>query len=126
MKIQTLPESINDDVQDAMASIFEVIGFIQKDTIDAQDLLITKGFYDGALAIINSTDYLKSGDNPEIIKAIELEVESQAEDDEDKLMLAWISMKQNLEKADTQESFNARFALFVPVISKVMSAASKN
>ena len=120
MKIQSLPPSINDQIQDLMMDVFEAIGALQGDSITAQDLMITKSFYAQALELLNSTDFLSAGDNPVIVKSIYLDIESETSDLSERLLYAWFSMKVNLEKAHSQDSFNACFALFVPVIFRFM------
>ena len=120
MKLQALPEAITHDIQNLMVDVFEAIATLPADGIQPKDMLIAKPFIDQASALLDTTDYFDSGNNASIVESIRLEVASQTADHEDQLMHIWLAMKKNLEKAESQEGFNARFALFVPVIAGCM------
>jgi len=120
MQISSLPESINDQVQDLMADVFETIGAIDSPTFTGEHLLMTKEYFVKAYNVIETTDFLSVGDIPNIINAIAIDIDTHIEQTSEGLLYSWNIMKTNLERATSQAEFNAIFALFVPVILKYM------
>jgi len=122
MQINSLPSSINDQIQDSMADTFEAISAIDSPIFTSEHLLTTKKYFIEAKKVIDDTNFLFEGDNSDIIKAIMIDVNLQVDDLSERLLYSWIIMKDNLEKATSQEEFNATFALFVPIILSYMEA----
>lgn len=111
-----LPDLINNQVQDAMADVFETLASNPSPTFSHADFQATKPFYEKAMSLLQETDYLNIEQNKTIIEMLQLEIESQTSNQEDQLLFCWSTMKENLEKATSQDQFNATFALFVPLI----------
>ena len=54
-----------------------------------------------------------------------INIDTDNVDFEDALYATWVTMGNNLNTSKTQEEFNAKFALFVPIILKKMDAINR-
>nr|WP_086938481.1 hypothetical protein [Thaumasiovibrio occultus] len=123
MKTLDLPAEIDGDIQNYMADVFETLMENQTEDAYLDVLLVTEQYYAQALALLNTTDYLTRGDNPALVNALIIDIESGETDPMERLAHAWMVQKTNLELAESQENFNATFAIFVPVILHFMAQA---
>ncbi|MDV2080755.1 hypothetical protein [Marinobacter xestospongiae] len=122
MQIENLPESIDADIQNCMADVFETLqGIAPEESYLATNLMKTRPFFLKALALLRTTDYLSRGDHLNLLKALDFEIDANGDDLEDNLAFCWVTMVNNLEMALTQQEFNARFALFVPLVLRKMN-----
>lgn len=116
--MQILDKNVNDNVQNLMVDVFETISTSENPEILLQELMETKPLFEEVFSIVKHTDFYDADDHLDLIKAIDLETKN--DNVTDSLFHAWTTMVDNLNTSKTQEEFNARFALFTPVILKKM------
>ncbi|SHJ19878.1 hypothetical protein SAMN04488096_11060 [Mesonia phycicola] len=115
--------SINGRVQNLMVDVFDAISTSKESEIKVSELLDTRSIFELVFEIVRETGFYNQDENFHIIKA--LNIDTQEENREEALYNTWISMGSNLNTAKTQEEFNAKFALFVPIILKRMEAINR-
>nr|WP_262917440.1 hypothetical protein [Zunongwangia pacifica] len=103
-----------------MVDVFESISASEKNEILVQELMETQSIFEQVFNITKQTGFYEAEDHLDLVKAIDIETKNDTVEDE--LMEAWTMMVANINAATTQEEFNARFALFTPVILKKMNA----
>jgi len=103
-----------------MVDIFESISASDKVELKISKLLDTRSIFELIFEIVNRTGFYSLDENFSLIKA--LNIDSDDENFKDVLYNTWVSMEANLDTSKTQEEFNAKFALFVPIILKKMEA----
>ncbi|WBL21117.1 hypothetical protein [Zunongwangia sp. HRR-M8] len=116
--MQILDKSINDDVQNLMVDVFESLSSNSSE-IQPSELLATQPKLEEVFKLVKPTGFYELDDHLDLAKAIAIETEH--ENPEDEIMHTWVTMVNNLNTASSQEEFNARFALFTPVILKKMN-----
>lgn len=121
MKIEVLPVEINDEIQHAMVDVFESLGDVSGSNFSATSLMVTMPHFMNANEILHGTDFLSKGDHGQLLEVINKNVDEKSDQVPDKLLYSWIAMKGYLDEATSQDDFNARFALFVPVICDKMT-----
>lgn len=118
--MKNLAPSINDRVQNLMVDVFESISASDKGTIEISELLDTRSIFELVFEIVKASGFYSQDENFNLIKALNIDTEEDSL--EDALCTTWVTMGKNLNTAKTQEEFNAKFALFVPIILKKMEA----
>ena len=99
-----------------MVDVFESISASDKPELKINELLDTRSIFELVFQIVKETGFYSQDENFNLIKA--LNIDTNESNSEDALYTTWITMGNNLNTAKTQEEFNARFALFVPIILK--------
>ena len=119
-----LPQSINNAVQDLMVDAFETLKNPNNPELRISELLATEPTLAQIFNLVKSTDFYEIEDNLNLIKALEIDLENN--NAEDTLYHTWTTMVNNMNTAQSQEEFNAKFALFVPVVLKKMELITKS
>lgn len=112
--------SINGRVQNLMVDVFDAISKSNAPQLKINEILETRSIFELVFEIVNSTGFYSQDENFNLIKALNIDTDNN--DFEDALYATWITMGNNLNTSKTQEEFNAKFALFVPIILKKMEA----
>lgn len=115
--------SINGRVQNLMIDVFDAISISTESKIKIAELLDTRSIYELVFEIVKETGFYNLDENFNLIKS--LNIDTQEENREEALYNTWATMGENLNTAKTQEEFNAKFALFVPIILKRMEAINR-
>lgn len=115
--------SINGRVQNLMVDVFDAISKSNAPQLKINEILETRSIFELVFEIVNSTGFYSQDENFNLIKALNIDTDNN--DFEDALYATWITMGNNLNTSKTQEEFNAKFALFVPIILKKMEAISR-
>lgn len=115
--------SINGRVQNLMIDVFDAISTSTESEIKIAELLDTRSVFELVFEIVNKTGFYNHDENFNLIKALNIDTEES--NYETALYNTWITMGTNLNTAKTQEEFNAKFALFVPIILKKMEAINR-
>lgn len=115
--------SINGRVQNLMIDVFDAISTSTESKIKIAELLDTRSIFELVFEIVKETGFYNLDENFNLIKA--LNIDTQEENREEALYNTWATMGENLNTAKTQEEFNAKFALFVPIILKRMEAINR-
>ena len=115
--------SINGRVQNLMVDVFDAISTLTEAKIKIAELLDTRSIFELVFEIVKETGFYNLDENFNLIKS--LNIETQEENREEALYNTWATMGENLNTAKTQEEFNAKFALFVPIILKRMEAINR-
>ena len=118
--MKNLDFSINGRVQNLMIDVFESISASDKPELKINELLDTRSIFELVFEIVGATGFYNQDENFSLIKA--LNIDTTETDFEKALYTTWVTMGNNLNTAKTQEEFNAKFALFVPIILKRMEA----
>ncbi|WP_240915413.1 hypothetical protein [Polaribacter sp. 20A6] len=121
--MKNLAPNINDRVQNLMVDVFESISASDKGTIDISELLDTRSIFELVFEIVKESGFYSQDENFNLIKALNIDTEEDSL--EDALCTSWVTMGTNLNTAKTQEEFNAKFALFVPIILKKMEGIKR-
>lgn len=121
MNIDTLPAAINDDIQNTLVDVFESLGDISGSDFSATSLMVTMPHFMNANELLHRTEFLSQGDHRVLLDSINKEVDAKSEQAPERLLFTWITMKGSLDEATSQDDFNARFALFVPLICNKMT-----
>ncbi len=106
-----------------MVDVFDAISASEDSELKISELLDTRSIFELVFEIVRATGFYNQDDNFNLIKA--LNIDTNEANHEDALYTTWITMGQNLNTAKTQEEFNAKFALFVPIILKRMEAINR-
>ena len=112
--------SINGRVQNLMVDVFDAISKSNAPQLKINEILETRSIFELVFEIVNSTGFYSQDENFNLIKALNIDTDN--DNFEDALYATWITMGNNLNTSKTQEEFNAKFALFVPIILKKMEA----
>jgi len=115
--------SINGRVQNLMIDVFDAISISTESKIKIAELLDTRSIFELVFEIVKETGFYNLDENFNLIKS--LNIDTQEENREEALYNTWATMGENLNTAKTQEEFNAKFALFVPIILKRMEAINR-
>lgn len=115
--------SINGRVQNLMVDVFDAISPSTESKIKIAELLDTRSIFELVFDIVKETGFYNLDENFNLIKS--LNIDTQEENREEALYNTWATMGTNLNTAKTQEEFNAKFALFVPIILKRMEAINR-
>ena len=115
--------SINGRVQNLMIDVFDAISTSTESKIKIAELLDTRSIFELVFEIVKETGFYNLDENFNLIKS--LNIDTQEENREEALYNTWATMGENLNTAKTQEEFNAKFALFVPIILKRMEAINR-
>ncbi len=115
--------SINGRVQNLMVDVFDAISTSTESKIKIAELLDTRSIFELVFEIVKETGFYNLDENFNLIKS--LNIDTQEENREEALYNTWATMGENLNTAKTQEEFNAKFALFVPIILKRMEAINR-
>lgn len=115
--------SINGRVQNLMVDVFDAISTSTESEIKINELLDTRSVFELVFEIVKETGFYNLDENFNLIKS--LNIDTQEENREEALYNTWATMGENLNTAKTQEEFNAKFALFVPIILKRMEAINR-
>lgn len=118
--MKNLDFNINGSVQNLMVDVFESISASDNGTIEINELLDTRSIFESVFEMVKASGFYGEGENFNLIKALNIDTDDDSL--EDALCTAWVTMGKNLNTAKTQEEFNAKFALFVPIILKRMEA----
>ena len=121
--MKNLDFSINGRVQNLMVDVFESISASDKPEVKIIELLDTRSIFELVFEIVNASGFYSQDENFNLIKS--LNIDTDEDNFEDALFATWITMGTNLNTAKTQEEFNAKFALFVPIMLKKMDAISR-
>ncbi len=114
-----LDESINDEVQNLMIDVFEAIKTSQEVTLSATELLATQSILENIFEKVKTTGFYNEDENFKLVKAMNIDTDGQ--NAEEALFNCWGSMVKTINTAASQEEFNAKFALFVPILLKRMT-----
>jgi len=106
-----------------MIDVFDAISASEDPELKISELLDTRSIFELIFEIVRATGYYNQDENFNLIKA--LNTDTNEANSEDALYTTWITMGNNLNTAKTQEEFNAKFALFVPIILKKMEAIKR-
>lgn len=115
--------SINGRVQNLMVDVFDAISTSTEAKIKIAELLDTRSIFELVFEIVKETGFYNLDENFNLIKS--LNIDTQEGNREEALYNTWATMGENLNTAKTQEEFNAKFALFVPIILKRMEAINR-
>jgi len=118
--LKYLDFSINARVQNLMVDVFDAVSASKESDIKINELLDTRSIFELVFEIVNTTDFYNHDDNFMLIKSLNIDTKTQNK--EEALFNTWMTMGKNLNTSKTQEEFNAKFALFVPIILKRMEA----
>jgi len=121
--LKYLDFSINGRVQNLMVDVFDAISKSNAPQLKINEILETRSIFELVFEIVNSTGFYSQDENFNLIKALNIDTDNN--DFEDALYATWITMGNNLNTSKTQEEFNAKFALFVPIILKKMEAINR-
>ncbi|MGJ8549373.1 MULTISPECIES: hypothetical protein [Winogradskyella] len=121
--MKNLDFSINGRVQNLMVDVFESISASKEAEVKINELLDTRSIFELVFEIVKESGFYSQDENFSLIKA--LNIDTDESNIEDALYVTWVSMGENLNTAKTQEEFNAKFALFVPIILKRMEAINR-
>ncbi|WP_246288503.1 hypothetical protein [Winogradskyella costae] len=121
--MKNLDFSINARVQNLMVDIFESISTQKKAEIKISELLDTRSIFELVFEIVKTSGFYSEDENFKLIKALNIDTDEAS--NEDALFNTWTTMGANLNTSKTQEEFNAKFALFVPIILKRMEAINR-
>ena len=121
--MKNLAPGINDSVQNLMVDVFESISASDKGTIEISELLDTRSIFELVFEIVKESGFYSQDENFNLIKALNIDTDEDSL--EDALCTSWVTMGTNLNTAKTQEEFNAKFALFVPIILKKMEGIKR-
>jgi|TARA_R110000751_G_scaffold7805_3_gene31500 hypothetical protein len=103
-----------------MVDVFDAISKSNAPQLKINEILETRSIFELVFEIVNSTGFYSQDENFNLIKALNIDTDN--DNFEDALYATWITMGNNLNTSKTQEEFNAKFALFVPIILKKMEA----
>jgi len=103
-----------------MVDVFDAVSASKESDIKINELLDTRSIFELVFEIVNTTDFYNHDDNFMLIKSLNIDTKTQNK--EEALFNTWMTMGKNLNTSKTQEEFNAKFALFVPIILKRMEA----
>ncbi|NRR92467.1 hypothetical protein HSX10_12890 [Winogradskyella undariae] len=106
-----------------MVDVFESISASKEAEVKINELLDTRSIFELVFEIVKESGFYSQDENFSLIKA--LNIDTDESNIEDALYVTWVSMGENLNTAKTQEEFNAKFALFVPIILKRMEAINR-
>lgn len=115
-----LDEKIDAEVQNLMIDTFEVVG-ANKGTLTTDDLLKGGEKLEQVFFKVKETGFYKEQEVVNLVKALNIEFQENDNTIEDALYKAWSTMVATMNKATSQEDFNAKFALFVPLVLKKMN-----
>ena len=115
--------SINGRIQNLMVDVFDAISGSKEPQLKINELLETRSIFELVFEIVNATGFYNQDENFSLIKALNIDTDNV--DFEDALYATWVTMGNNLNTSKTQEEFNAKFALFVPIILKNMDAINR-
>ncbi|WP_452219243.1 hypothetical protein [Lacinutrix undariae] len=121
--MKNLDFSINGRVQNLMVDIFDAISASKETEVKISELLDTRSIFELVFEIVRASGFYSQDENFNLIKALNIDTDDA--NIEDALFATWITMGKNLNTAKTQEEFNAKFALFVPIILKKMDAIGR-
>ncbi|WP_246296574.1 hypothetical protein [Winogradskyella vidalii] len=121
--MKNLDFSINGRVQNLMVDVFESVSASKETEIKINELLDTRNIFELVFEIVSKTGFYNTDENFQLIKALNMDTDESSK--EDALFATWVTMGENLNTAKTQEEFNAKFALFVPIILKRMEAINR-
>ncbi|MBP1840567.1 hypothetical protein [Formosa algae] len=122
--MKNLDFSINGRVQNLMVDVFESVSASKETEIKIGELLDTQSIFELVFEIVRETGFYNADENFKLIKALNIDTDEDAL--EDALYTTWISMGNTLNTAKTQEEFNAKFAIFVPIILKRMELINRS
>ncbi|WP_240788881.1 hypothetical protein [Psychroserpens sp. NJDZ02] len=114
--------STNRRVENLMTDVFEAISTLEKSELKISELMETQSIFELVFEIVKDTGFYNHDENFNLIKA--LNVDTNDHDTENALYTTWTAMGINLNTSKTQQEFNAKFALFVPIILKNMGAVN--
>ncbi|PKG52316.1 hypothetical protein CXF54_04405 [Olleya sp. 1-3] len=106
-----------------MVDVFDAISGSKEPQLKINELLETRSIFELVFEIVNATGFYNQDENFNLIKALNIDTDNV--DFEDALYTTWVTMGNNLNTSKTQEEFNAKFALFVPIILKKMDAINR-
>jgi len=106
-----------------MVDVFDAISTSTEAKIKIAELLDTRSIFELVFEIVKETGFYNLDENFNLIKS--LNIDTQEENREEALYNTWATMGENLNTAKTQEEFNAKFTLFVPIILKRMEAINR-
>ncbi|WP_379900751.1 hypothetical protein [Lacinutrix gracilariae] len=106
-----------------MVDIFEAISTQKEAEIKISELLDTRSIFELIFEIVRTTGFYSEDENFNLIKALNIDTDETS--NEEALYNTWMTMGTNLNTSKTQEEFNAKFALFVPIILKRMEAINR-
>ncbi|MBF8150011.1 hypothetical protein ITJ86_08900 [Winogradskyella sp. F6397] len=106
-----------------MVDVFESVSASKETEVKINELLDTRSIFELVFDIVNASGFYNQDENFNLIKA--LNIDTNGANFEDALFATWVTMGENLNTAKTQEEFNAKFALFVPIILKRMEAINR-
>lgn len=112
--------STNARVQNLMVDVFDAISASKETEIKINELLDTRSIFELVFEIVSTTGFYNHDENFMLIKSLNIDTETQNQ--EEALFNTWMIMGKNLNTSKTQEEFNAKFALFVPIILNKMEA----
>ncbi|MDO6490987.1 MULTISPECIES: hypothetical protein [unclassified Cellulophaga] len=115
-----LDEKIDGEVQNLMIDTFEVVG-ANKGNLTTDDLLKGEEKLEQVFFKVKETGFYKEKEVVSLVKALNIEFQENNNTIEDALYKAWSTMVATMNKATSQEDFNAKFALFVPLVLKKMN-----
>ncbi|TVZ09770.1 hypothetical protein JM80_2301 [Cellulophaga sp. RHA_52] len=120
MSTLQLKENINSKVQNLMIDTFEIVG-ANKGNLSIADLLKGEPTLENVFFMVKDTGFYEENDTMSLLKALNIEFSENNGTKEDELHKAWSTMVATMNKATSQEDFNAKFALFVPLVLKKMN-----
>ncbi|QDO95712.1 hypothetical protein FNB79_11200 [Formosa sediminum] len=106
-----------------MVDVFESISASKETELKISELLSTQSIFELVFEIVKDSGFYNQDENFKLIRA--LNIDTTEESLEEDLYSTWITMGDNLNTAKTQEEFNAKFALFVPIILKRMELINR-
>ncbi|WP_299779049.1 hypothetical protein [uncultured Formosa sp.] len=115
--------NINGRVQNLMVDVFESISASKETELKISELMDTQSIFELVFEIVKDTGFYNLDENFKLIK--NLNIDTDEDSLEDALYSTWITMGDTLNTAKTQEEFNAKFALFVPIVLKKMELISR-
>ena len=118
-----LDPSINDEVQNLMIDVFESIKASQGAELKVTELLATQNIFENIFEKVKHTGFYNEDENFKLVKAMNIDTDGSTT--EEALFNSWGSMVKTINTAASQEEFNAKFALFVPIILKRMTAVNQ-
>lgn len=121
--MKNLDFSINGRVQNLMVDVFESISASKEADVKINELLDTRSIFELVFEIVKASGFYSQDENFNLIKT--LNTDTDEIDFETALYTTWVTMGTNLNTAKTQEEFNAKFALFVPIILKRMEMINR-
>ena len=106
-----------------MVDIFDAISTSKNHKLEISELLETMNIFELLFDIVKATGFYNQDENFNLINT--LNIDTNSTDCEDALYKAWSTMGNHLNTSKTQEEFNAKFALYTPIILKKMEAISQ-